>query len=272
LNIPLRGIAIGNGWIDSKEQYLAYLDFAVKVGLLEENSQVFPLRPICQNSCLSHLVVQNWEKVKDEHDKCSTALDKLHTIPMAVRECAGIMRSIMRGKDFKKDGQNMCLNMYDIRLTDISPACGLNWPPEMHAVTAFLDVSPIYLLALLENKTKFFSVLRKRPEVVSALHATAHPGSWVECKHPVHAAFSQHTADASVAVLPKLLSKIRVLVFAGDQDLICNYLGLENMIKKLTWNGGTGLGVSLLPRRIFSFTLNRFFLLVRTNTTVQCGF
>ena len=50
---------------------------------------------------------------------------------------------------------------------------------------------------------------------------------------------------ASVAVLPRVLSKIRVLVFAGDQDLICNYLGLENMIKNLTWNGATGLGVRL---------------------------
>jgi len=78
---------------------------------------------------------------------------------------------------------------------------------------------------------------------VSALHATAHPGSWVECKHAVHAAFKVEKMPASVAVLPRVLSKIRVLVFAGDQDLICNYLGLENMIKNLTWNGATGLGV-----------------------------
>lgn len=33
------------------------------------------------------------------------------------------------------------------------------------------------------------------------------------------------------------------MIFAGDQDLICNYIGLENMIKGLTWNGETGLGV-----------------------------
>lgn len=100
---------------------------------------------------------------------------------------------------------------------------------------------------------KIISILIKRPEVVSALHATAHPGSWVECKHSVHMAFSQHTTEASVTVLPKLLSKIRVLIFAGDQDLICNYMGLENMIKKLTWNGGTGHGVRLL-NQAFTFS------------------
>lgn len=40
LNIPLRGAAIGNGWIDPRRQYPAYLDYMVKVGILEENSEV----------------------------------------------------------------------------------------------------------------------------------------------------------------------------------------------------------------------------------------
>ena len=34
-----------------------------------------------------------------------------------------------------------------------------------------------------------------------------------------------------------------MLVFAGDQDFICNYMGLESMIKSMTWNGEKGLGV-----------------------------
>jgi carboxypeptidase D len=33
-------MAIGNGWIDAKRQYPAYLDYSVKHGLLEENSDV----------------------------------------------------------------------------------------------------------------------------------------------------------------------------------------------------------------------------------------
>ena len=35
------------------------------------------------------------------------------------------------------------------------------------------------------------------------------------------------------------------MIFAGDQDLICNYVGLENMMQSMTWNGETGLGVGL---------------------------
>ena len=40
LSIPLRGIAIGNGWIDANSHYLSYLEYAVKVGLIEENTDV----------------------------------------------------------------------------------------------------------------------------------------------------------------------------------------------------------------------------------------
>lgn len=40
LKIPLRGVAIGNGWIDAKSQYLTYLDFATKVGLIQKDSDV----------------------------------------------------------------------------------------------------------------------------------------------------------------------------------------------------------------------------------------
>ena len=39
---------------------------------------------------------------------------------------------------------------------------------------------------------------------------------------------------------------MEVLLFAGDQDLICNYVGIENLIQAMTWNGATGLGVRVL--------------------------
>ena len=41
-NLPtkLSGAAIGNGWIDGRTQYPAYLEYATKHGILEENSDV----------------------------------------------------------------------------------------------------------------------------------------------------------------------------------------------------------------------------------------
>lgn len=37
---PLRGIAIGNGWIDPREQYQGYVDFGYAKGLIREGSKV----------------------------------------------------------------------------------------------------------------------------------------------------------------------------------------------------------------------------------------
>lgn len=42
---PLRGIAIGNGWIDPREQYRGYVDFAYLHGLVDKGSAVRPPPP-----------------------------------------------------------------------------------------------------------------------------------------------------------------------------------------------------------------------------------
>jgi len=77
---------------------------------------------------------------------------------------------------------------------------------------------------------------------VKALHAQAKSEAWVECLGRIHGELAQKNAPSAVTVLPHVLEKIPVLLFAGDQDLICNYVGQESLIKALTWNGGTGLG------------------------------
>lgn len=38
------------------------------------------------------------------------------------------------------NGKNMCINIYDVRLDDTMPACGMNWPPDIKPVTTYLDV------------------------------------------------------------------------------------------------------------------------------------
>lgn len=55
ISMPLKGLAIGNGWIDGRHQYPAYYDFALRSGLIKEGSQVslsllIPKEP----SCLTH--------------------------------------------------------------------------------------------------------------------------------------------------------------------------------------------------------------------------
>jgi carboxypeptidase D len=78
---------------------------------------------------------------------------------------------------------------------------------------------------------------------VNALHAQAKSEAWAECQGKFHGQLREKIAPSSVTVLPRVLEKIPVLLFAGDQDLICNYVGQESLIQSLTWNGATGLGV-----------------------------
>ncbi|TFK43895.1 Alpha/Beta hydrolase protein [Crucibulum laeve] len=202
LSVPLRGIAVGNGWISPRQHYPSYLDYATRVGILEEGTAP-------------------WKEAKKYTDECMAIMDKITDMePMQVEPCQRLLLDVMKVREKKVNGKDMCVNIYDIRLDDESPACGMNWPPEIRPITEYLG----------------------RADVKTALHANARPGTWIECRGDIHRAFNEPKLNSSFTVLPRVLEKIPVLIFAGDQDLICNYVGLENMIGALEWGGTKGLG------------------------------
>ncbi|TFK94266.1 alpha/beta-hydrolase [Polyporus arcularius HHB13444] len=201
LKIPLKGAAIGNGWTDARRQYPSYLDYALKHGILEEGTTTY-------------------KEAKEVTDQCMDQLQHIDGEPVHVDICENVMMTVIAGKNHKADGVDKCLNIYDVRLEDTAPQCGMNWPPDLDAVYKYLA----------------------RRDVVSAIHADQVPGKWVECKNRVHSEFTTRSSNSSITVLPRILEKIPVMLFVGDQDLICNYVGVESMIQAMTWNGETGLG------------------------------
>lgn len=76
----------------------------------------------------------------------------------------------------------------------------------------------------------------------------------------MHQEFKERNFESAITVLPKVLAKIPVLIFAGDQDLICNYVGLESMIQNMRWNGEVGLGVCIVSIVCLDSILIIFFL------------
>ncbi|KAJ3555877.1 hypothetical protein NM688_g2335 [Phlebia brevispora] len=202
LNIPLRGAAIGNGWIDSRTQYPSYLDYAVKHGIVEENSEDYKRAKQATDRCMGNLA--GYTDVYPVHDSF----------------CESLLGTVIEGKSKLIDGKPKCLNMYDVRLYDDSPACGMNWPPDLPDMYTYL----------------------RRKDVVRALHASSALKEWEECRGQIHRNFATQHSNASVTVIPRVLERIPLLLFAGDQDLICNYMGIETMIQSMSWNGGTGLG------------------------------
>lgn len=69
----------------------------------------------------------------------------------------------------------------------------------------------------------------------------------MECDTMVSTNLQLRTSPASIGLIPGILAKgVKVMLFAGDEDLICNYKGIERTIASLEWADAQGLGVSLL--------------------------
>jgi carboxypeptidase D len=88
------------------------------------------------------------------------------------------------------------------------------------------------------------NLIPQQTAVIQALHATHKDTAWMECSGRVGASMKNVHSQASITLLPDIMEKIPVLIFAGDQDVICNYVGQEMMLEKMTWAGKTGMGVS----------------------------
>jgi carboxypeptidase D len=116
----------------------------------------------------------------------------------------------------------MCLNVYDIRLSDTFPACGMNWPPDLAYVTPYL----------------------RRDDVRVALHVPKESAAWKECRGTVGVGFRAKNSRPSVTLIPSIIERgVPVMLFHGDQDLICNYIGAERLIENMAWNGYKGFNV-----------------------------
>lgn len=214
----LKGMLIGNGWISPEEQYMAYLSFAYERGLVQRDSDVAKRLESQQAICVNKL---NENGGKDHVD---------------IGQCEQILQEILRETQTTgPDGKSQCYNMYDVRLKDSYPSCGMNWPPDLENVTPYL----------------------RRSDVLDALHIS--PGKrtgWTECNGAVGGAFRASKSLPSIQLLPNLLKEVPTVLFSGAEDLICNHIGTEDLISNMQWNGGKGFELSpgtWAPRREWVF-------------------
>ncbi|KAI0134595.1 serine carboxypeptidase [Xylariales sp. AK1849] len=213
----LKGLLIGNGWISPPEQYEAYLKFAYEKGLVKKGSDIAG-------------------SIEAQYRTCTQALATSGPKQVDVGVCEDVLQEILRKTTTKNSkGESVCINMYDVRLTDTYPSCGMNWPPDLANVTPYL----------------------RKSDVTQALHInSAKTTGWTECNGAVGAAFRARNSVPSVELLPDLLKEIDVLLFSGAEDLICNHLGTEALISNMAWNGGKGFEVTpgnWAPRRDWTF-------------------
>ena len=213
----LEGLLIGNGWISPVEQYLAYLQYAYKAGLVKAGSDIA-------------------KQLESQQAICIKALDEPGgSDHVDLSQCEEILQELLKLTQKKTPDGDRCYNMYDIRLVDTVPSCGMNWPPSLPDVTKYL----------------------RRSEVIQALHVDQDKRTgWTECTAAVSSEFRARNSKPAISLLPGLLKEMPIVLFSGEKDLICNYLGTEELIHNMEWNGGKGFELSpgtWAPRRDWTF-------------------
>lgn len=212
--MDLQGIVIGNGAIDPMSQAGSELDMMLESGLWKEGDA-------------------KATKLKQRNALCEAEKRKIPKgkHPQDIPVCENLLRDVINESLDSMSGETRCINIYDVRLTDSHPACGMNWPPTLQATYDYLA----------------------RNDVREAFHVNRakHPEAWIECNHRVSSGLRSDKSEASVVLLPGILEKgVKVMLFAGDQDLICNHIGIERLIDNLKWKGQTGWGVSTTISRM----------------------
>ena len=206
--VKLCGLLIGldrscneDGWIDPATMYDSYLPFAVANNLVAKKSVLY-------------------RNITDQVKKCRDAISKhLHVSQEA---CNFILSQITydgaMNNHYPKKKNGRCVNVYDVRLDDTRPGCGMNWPPEVEYLAHYL----------------------RRQDVMSRIHVDNRRTQWSNCSDSVFKAFRANQSTPSIKLLPDLLRQIPIMLYSGEYDLICNHWGTEKMLDAMMWNNGTG--------------------------------
>ncbi|KAI8342826.1 Alpha/Beta hydrolase protein [Chlamydoabsidia padenii] len=157
------------------------------------------------------------EKTSTRLKKCREKLSMEPRINLNV--CEDLVQDILQSSAHM-DGKNItCINSYDIRIKNESyPGCGLTWPHELVDVRKYLRLN----------------------ELTLGIHSQKQALGWQECARPVQSALQGDPSPPADMLLPGLLKEIKVLLFSGEYDFMCNHLGTEYMIGNMTWNGDKG--------------------------------
>ncbi|KYQ91708.1 peptidase S10 family protein [Tieghemostelium lacteum] len=124
-------------------------------------------------------------------------------------ECGDVLNQLENDTGNAADGM---VNVYDFTLFDSDG--GSSWPSGVPLEQEFLDL----------------------PAVRSAIHATAVPHPWNECNSTVFA-YLTNQDESSLDLLIESLASIKVMVYNGNYDIICNHIGTTEYLDEMQWSG-----------------------------------
>lgn len=96
-----------------------------------------------------------------------------------------------------------------------------------------------------------------------ALHVSEEVKAWETCNNAVNVLFvNDWMRDYQMDLVPMLENGIRVLIYAGDVDFICNWMGNKAWTQALPWSGAKDFNAE---------ADNKWYYTVSTNGTVSDG-
>lgn len=218
LTIPLAGVAIGNPWLDPETQYQWYAAMAsenshgLKIFTDEEVQKMKDSTP----QCISSIHECNAGNGVDTQLKCQIAdiiCDDLNMGPLDARD----------------------ISPYDITKTVSYSRNAIACTLKLHHM---LILAMFFLQCIGDDciNTPNLSIFLNLDSTKEALHVPTNI-SWKECSDRVHMKFESDDAVTVAPYLTELLHKnIPVLLYAGDLDYICNYLGTKAVALNLEWD------------------------------------
>lgn len=167
-----------------------------------------------------------WPSVLDQ-GTCQSMKSHISSCQQKIQACYQDFNSQTCG-DAESYCNNYEMNPYEMsgyNVYDVTTQCGDSCPPSMTPFTNYLN----------------------QKSVQEALGVE--PTNFQSCNMNVYQAFTESgdwMAPIGVRSVPEILSKIPFLVYAGDEDFICNWLGNHAWTEKLAWPGKEGFNAQNL--------------------------
>ena len=201
----LRGFAIGNGLTEPEIQYGAYADYARGADIVDKKAA----------DAAAALYPECARKIA----KCGGGAGKEGPASESKRRAASCLEAVDYCQAIP-DGLMQAagnLNVYDIHKRCEGSLC--------------YDFS---------NAEKFLN----KPEVRAALGVGDR--KWEMCSNKVHAEMmGDWMRNLEPVVPPMLEAGLRVMVYAGENDFICNWLGNRRWVREMEWSGHEAFNAAL---------------------------
>lgn len=226
----LKGLIMINGYIYPNVQNNAIMNFAAENKLITQEDLASRSVQKALKSCSAAIKkdLDSWSSIIDTMEKTGEYINPDpskdgNTNKVEDPECSNILEALLdMTKDTSGPEDQQCLNQYDFKLRDSYPSCGMNWPVEEVQLKAFLN----------DNN------------VASDLNLGSDHQGWQECADAPYSALVNYHSYPAFWKLPYILSKIPIMLLVGENDIVCNINGMEDIVSLLPWGGSTGFSNS----------------------------